>query len=207
MRSAISSSLAISAIAPMRIEPDSPVRADASCGTPHSGPMRGNSRNSATITGAPSNAARAATLAAWRSGGLPTGMCASTSAVSRPHTDSSMAAAVATDCEYRKFVNTRKKPRKKTTSASRRARSSSVFSAISTTSMVTPASLPKSVRSVHSVSIAATSSTPATAQRLGSGPLLKARRTRQNSINAVRAMHHGARCAMCGAMVQAITAS
>ncbi len=207
MRKAISSSLAISAIAPMRIEPDSPVLPAASCGTPHSGPMRGNSRNSATISGAPSNAARAATLPAWRSDGLPTGMCASTSAVSRPHTDSSMAAAVSSDCEYRKFVSTRKKPRKNTTSASRRARNSSVFSDISTTSMVTPASLPKSVRSVHSVSTAATSSTPATAQRLGSGALLSARCARQNSMRPVSAMHQGARCAVCGRIVQPITAS
>ena len=191
----------------MRIEPDSPVLPAASCGTPHSGPTRGNSRNNATISGAPSKAARAATAPAWRNGGLPTGMCASTSAVSSPHTDSIIAAAVSSDCEYRKFVNTRKKPRKKTTIASRRARSSSVFSAISTTSMVTPASLPKSVRSVHSVSAAATISTPATAQRLGSVPLVSARCTRQNNITPVSAMHQGARCARCGSKVQPITAS
>jgi hypothetical protein len=73
-------------------------------------------------------------------------MCASASAVSSPHTETSIASAVSSDCEYRKLVSTRKKPRKKTTIASRRARSSSVFSAISTTSIVTPASLPSSVR-------------------------------------------------------------
>jgi hypothetical protein len=59
-----------------------------------------------------------------------------------------MAAAVASDCEKKKFVSIVKKPRKKMTKASRRARSSSVLSASSATISVTPASRPSSVRCV-----------------------------------------------------------
>ena len=66
---------------------DSPVRLAVSADG-HSGPMRGNSRNSATITGVPISAARPASAAAWRIVGRPAGMCASVSAVSQPHTDS-----------------------------------------------------------------------------------------------------------------------
>ena len=125
---------------------DRPVGVAPSLGTPHSGPMRGNSANINTISGAPSSAVRAASEPARLRLGRPTGMLASTSAVSSPHTDTSMAAATAIDCEYRKCVRIKKKPRKNTTKASRRARSSSIFSAISATAIVTPASLPSSVR-------------------------------------------------------------
>ena len=90
-------------------------------------------------------------------------------------------------------MSTRKKPRKNTTAASRLARSSSVFKAISTTSKVTPASLPSSVRSVHAVSASATTSKAITFQRLGSAPLLKASCARQTSTSAVSAPHHSAR--------------
>jgi len=83
----------------MRIEFDRPVFATPSCGTPHSGPMRGNSTNSSTMIGAPSSAVRAASRLAWRRLGWPTGMWASTSAVSRPQTETSIAAATASDCE------------------------------------------------------------------------------------------------------------
>ena len=145
-RKATLSSLATSATPPSVSVPDRPVRAPASCGSAHKGPTRGNSRNSATITGMPNSVARAARPPASRSAGRPTGMCASTSAVSRPQTAMIMAAATGSVCEYRKLVSTRKKPRKNTTSASRRARSSRVLSTISITSRVTPASLPSSVR-------------------------------------------------------------
>ena len=92
---------------------------------------------------------RAARPAACRSAGRPTGMCASTRAVSQPHTDSSIHAAMPSDCEYSSCVSTTKKPRKNSTSASRRARSSSVFIDSSATSSATPASLPSSVRSLQ----------------------------------------------------------
>ncbi len=121
---------------------DRPMVEMPSWGTPQSGPTRGNSTNSSAITGAPSSAVRAARPLAWRRLGWPTGMCASTSAVSSPQIEISIATATASDCEYRKCVRMMKKPRKKTTKASRRARSSSVFSAISATASVTPGSLP-----------------------------------------------------------------
>jgi hypothetical protein len=84
---------------PMRRLPDKPVLASVSCGTAHSGARRGKSMNSTTMIGAPSSAALAATAPARASDGRPTGMCASTSAASRPQTDTSMAAATASVCE------------------------------------------------------------------------------------------------------------
>ena len=71
----------------------------ASLGMPQSGAMRGNSRNSSTITGAPSSAMPPAVRAARASGGLPTGKCASTSTVSSPSSATSMLNAVNSDCE------------------------------------------------------------------------------------------------------------
>ena len=91
------------------------------------------------------------------------------------------------------------------TMASRRARNSSVFRLMSTTSMVTPASLPRSVRSDHSVSTQASASPSATTQRLGSAPLLTARRARHKSTRLARAMHQGGRLLACGRMVQPTT--
>ncbi len=78
---------------------DRPVVEMPSCGTPQSGPMRGKSTKSSAITGAPKSAVRAASPLAWRRLGCPTGMCASTSAVSRPHTETSIATATGSDCE------------------------------------------------------------------------------------------------------------
>ena len=144
-RSATLSSCAIWATEPMRMLFDSPVREMSSCCTPHSGPIRGNRTNSRAMIGNPNSAVRAASVEAWRRLGWPTGICASTKAVKRPQTDTSIAAATSIDCEYKKCVNTRKKPRKKTTNASRRARSSIVFNATSTTARVTPGSLPMRV--------------------------------------------------------------
>ena len=60
------SSLASSEIEPMLMLFDKPVLAPPSCGTPHSGPTRGNSRKSSAMMGAPSSAVRADSLAAWR---------------------------------------------------------------------------------------------------------------------------------------------
>jgi len=51
------------------------------------------------MMGAPSSAIQAAVRAASIRGGLPTGMCAFTSAVSRPSSASSMVTAVISDCE------------------------------------------------------------------------------------------------------------
>ena len=93
------SSCATSATEPMRIVFDSPVAETPSCGTPQSGPTRGNSTNSSAMIGAPNSAVRADSAAAWRRLGWPTGMCASTSAVSSPQTETSIAAATAIDCE------------------------------------------------------------------------------------------------------------
>ena len=167
--------------------------------------MRGNSKNSSSISGSPHSAARAATVAARHSGGRPTGMCDSASAVSRPHTATSSHKPVSSDCEYRKLVSTRKKPRKKTTSASRRARSSSVFSAISTTSMVMPASLPSRVLSPHSVRPAASTSTAAISQRPGRAAPTRASRARHNSSATVRLPHHSGKCSRCGVLAHAST--
>ena len=66
---------------------------------PQSGAIRGNSTKSTTMTGAPSSAIHPAVRAACDSGGLPTGMWALTSAVSRPSSASSIANAVGSDCE------------------------------------------------------------------------------------------------------------
>ncbi len=51
------------------------------------------------MMGAPSSAMPAAKRAAWANGGRPTGMCAFTSAVSRPSNAIRMPAAVSSDCE------------------------------------------------------------------------------------------------------------
>ncbi len=134
------SSSASCATLPTRICADKPLRPVAmSLGRPHSGAMRGNSRNSASITGAPARAMRAAVPKAWPSGGRPTGMWALTRAVSSPSRAASVAMAVGSDCEKKKFATRVKKPRKKIAMASRRARSSRVLSASSTTMKVTPA--------------------------------------------------------------------
>jgi len=99
IRIAIESSLATSAIEPIFIVFESPVFEMPSCGTPQSGPMRGKSRNSSAITGAPRRAVRAARPPACFRLGWPTGMWARTTAVSRPHTDTSIATATGSDCE------------------------------------------------------------------------------------------------------------
>ena len=99
MRKATLSSCASAATVPMLITFDSPVPENPSCGTPHSGPTRGNSTNSNTISGAPSAAVLPARPAAVRRLGVPAGMWASTSAVSRPQIDSSIIAATPRLCE------------------------------------------------------------------------------------------------------------
>ncbi|MNG23517.1 hypothetical protein D3C84_1081300 [compost metagenome] len=66
---------------------------------PHSGAMRGNRTNNASMIGAPSSAMRPAMRADCINGGRPTGMWALTSAVSRPSSATSMASAVGKDCE------------------------------------------------------------------------------------------------------------
>jgi hypothetical protein len=140
------SSSARRAMLPTRIVLDRPERpVTSSLGVPHSGARRGNSMNSASMIGAPSNAMPPAVRAACASGGRPTGMWALTSAVSRPSSASSIATAVSRVCDWKKLVSMAKKPRKKTTKASRRARSSIVLSASSTTTNVTPASRPSRV--------------------------------------------------------------
>jgi hypothetical protein len=79
---------------------DRPLRpVSASLGMPHSGEKRGNSTNSASITGAPASAITPAMRADSRRLGWPTGRCALTSAVSRHSRPTSMAAATASDCE------------------------------------------------------------------------------------------------------------
>ena len=93
------SSTATSAIEPIFMRIDRPVIEAPSCGTPHSGPMRGNSTNISAMIGAPSSAVRAARPPASRKLGCPTGMCASTRPVNKPHTDTSIAAATPSDCE------------------------------------------------------------------------------------------------------------
>ena len=130
-------------MAPTGMVADRPLRpCMASAGRPHSGAMRGNSRNSVTMMGAPASAIHSALAAARRSGGLPTGMWLSTRAVSRPSMPISMAAATGRLCEKKKLLSRVKKPRKKSTKVSRRACISSVFRLSSTTTKATPASRP-----------------------------------------------------------------
>ena len=117
------------------------------------------------------------------------------------------AAAVPRDCELRKFVSTTKKPRKNSTIASRRARSSSVFSASSTTSIDTPASRPMSVPSCQAVAAAASPSSATTVQRPGRGLPVRVRCTRQASTAATPMPNHAGRRSRCGATVQAATAT
>ena len=187
---------------------DRPLRPESgSPGSPHSGAMRGNSTNSATITGAPHSTMVAAVRSDCASGGRPTGRCALTSAVSRPISATSTAAAVVSDCEKKKLLSTVKKPRKKITSASRRARASSVFSASSSTTSTTPASRPSSVRCVASVAATASTKSATTVQRPGSALPRQASTPRHSSNAATAALVHSGRCATCGATTQAITAS
>jgi hypothetical protein len=193
---------------PMLICPARPLRpASVSAGTPHSGAMRGNSRKSASMMGAPSSAMRAAVRIDCASGGRPTGRWALTRAVSRPSSATSMAAAVASDCENRKLASSVKKPRKNTTMASRRARSSSVLSASSMTMRVTPASVPTMVRCVSSVSPTASASSAPTTQRPGSGRARQASQPRQASSAMASAMVQAGKWPASGPMQQATTAS
>jgi hypothetical protein len=179
----------------------------ASLGIPHSGAKRGNSRNSTAMTGAPSSTMTPAVRAAWASGGLPTGICALTSAVSSPMSPTSMAAAVASDCEKKKFVSIVKKPRKKTTKMSRRARSSSVLSASRTTISVTPASRPSTVRCVTRVAPMAMASTPSSHHVPGSGLDATASQPRHSSTAAASTLHHHGRLPTCGRITQPITSN
>ena len=196
------------AMLPMLICPDRPVRALVlSPGMPHSGAMRGNSTNSSAIRGAPSSIMCAAVRMAWVNGGRPTGMWALTSAVSRPSNATSMAAATGRACEKKKLASSVKKPRKNTTMASRRARSSSVLSASSITISVTPASRPTMVPCDSSVSSTTSANSTAVSQRPGSGRLPLASQARQTSSVAVMALAQAGRCAASGAMQQAMTAS
>ena len=89
--------------------------------------------------------------------------------------------------------------------ASRRPRSSRLFSVISTTSMVTPASLPSKLRSDQRVSAAVSTSAAPTTQRLGKGRPLMAKCMRHNSSVADSAVHHQARLPTCGRIVQVMT--
>ncbi len=193
---------------PTSIVADKPLRPlMASLGMPHSGAMRGNSTNSASMIGAPSAAIDPAIFAACSSGGLPTGMCALTSAVSRPSSATSMASAVSRDWEKKKLVSMVKKPRKNTTKASRRARTSSVFKASSSTISVIPASRPSSVRCVYQVAASATPNSASSHQREGSGLSVSAKAPRSSNKAALNRLHHNGRWFTCGMTTQATTAS
>lgn len=140
------SSWASDATEPTVISSDRPVLAAGFCGTPHSGAMRGKKTNSAKVSGAPMATIFSDRPAANFSEGCPTGICAWTSAVSKPTRPIAMASAVSSDCECRKLAISAKKPRKKMTIASRLARSSMVLSVSSMLTRVTPASAPRMVR-------------------------------------------------------------
>ena len=92
-----------------------------------------------------------------------------------------MTLATNSDCEKKKLASRVKKPRKKITIASRRARSSSVLSTSSMMISVTPASRPTIVRCDSTVSAMATTSSPALIQGLGSGFCAQASQPRQSS--------------------------
>ncbi len=208
MRIAMLSSSARLARLPTCMLDDSPLRpVMASPGMPHSGASRGNSTNSTAMMGAPSRAIQEAVRAARISGGRPTFMWALTSAVSSPSSPTSMAAAVSNDCEKKKLVSIAKKPRKKITKASRRARSSSVLRASRVTTSVTPASRPSSVRCVASVAARATASRPTSHHLPGNGRDCTASQPRHSSTPAASRLHHQGRLPVCGRMTQAITSS
>jgi hypothetical protein len=118
-----------------------------------------------------------------------------------------MAAAVSRDWEKKKFVSIVKKPRKKITKASRRARNSRVLSASSTTIRVTPASRPSKVRWVHSVAPIVRASKASRQPRLGRWRPATASQPRQISTPPARAVHHRGRWPTCGITTQAITTS
>ena len=207
-RRATLSSSASCAMLPTCMLPERPLRAlRVSPGMPHSGAMRGNSTNSASMMGAPSSAMVPAVRSDCASGGRPTGMCALTSAVSSPSSAISMATAVGSDCEKKKLLSMVKKPRKKITRASRRARASSVFRASSTTTSATPASRPRMVRWVTSVAPTASASRASSTQRWGRGRAVQASQPRHSSRPAASALVHSGRWPACGAITQAITAS
>ena len=208
IRIAMLSSSASEARLPTCMVADSPLRPlIASPGIPHSGPKRGNSRNSTAITGAPNSASMLAVRATCSSGGLPTGMWALTSAVSRPSRASSIAAAVSSACEKKKLVSIVKKPRKKITNASRRARSSSVFSASRITIRVTPASRPSSVRWVNHVAPSARTSSTTSHHWLGRRRAVSASQPRHSSTPAASEVHHQGRWPTWGSTTQPITSS
>ncbi|CAM3693118.1 Secreted protein [Paracidovorax anthurii] len=197
------SSSASEATLPTSILPDRPLRPEGlSLGMPQSGAMRGKSTNSASITGAPSSAMRPASRSGSASGGRPTGMCALTSAASRPSSATSIAAAVASDCEKKKLLSIVKKPRKKITMASRRARSSSVLSASSITISVTPASRPTMVRCDATVSTTEAASSRPSIQCPGSGCARSARAPRQASRPAASRPVHTGTWGTSGSMIQ-----
>ena len=100
-----------------------------------------------------------------------------------------------------------KKPRKNTTSASRRARSSSVFSVSSITTSVTPASRPSSVRCEAQVPASVMTSSTMSHQRPGSGRAVTASQPRHTSTPAASALAQIGKCATCGKITQPITAS
>ena len=207
-RIAMLSSSARLAMLPTCMVAASPLRPlMASPGIPHKGASLGNSRNSAAITGAPSSTMKPAVRAACASGGLPTGMWALTSAVSSPISPSNMAAAVGSDCEKKKLVSIVKKPRKKMTKMSRRARSSRVLSASSTTTSVTPASRPSTVRWVTRVAPIATASRPSSHQVPGRGLALTASQPRQASTAPASVLHQSGRLPTCGRITHPITSS
>ena len=159
------------------------------------------------MIGAPRRAIQPAVRAACSKGGRPTGMWLLTSAVSSPSNDTSMAAAVNRLCEKKKLLSRVKKPKKKMTNASRRARISSVFNASNTTIKVTPASRPNRVRKLSSVAAMASSNRPISHQREGSGSERTAITPRQKSNSPVMMLHHTGRFSTWGATVQAITTS
>ncbi len=188
------SSSASEATLPISMRPDSPLRpVGFSLGMPQSGAMRGNSRNSASMTGAPSSAMRPASRSGTDSGGRPTGMWALTRAVSRPSSATSIAAAVASDCEKKKLLSIVKKPRKKSTMASRRACTSIVLSASSITMSVTPASRPTMVPCDTTVSATDAASSTPSCQRPGCGRPRSASTPRQTSTAAASTVVHAGR--------------
>ena len=174
---------------------------------PHKGAKRGNSINSAAMMGAPSSISRPAVLMGTLSGGLPAGICALTTAASSPHSPSNMASASAKLCPNKKWVMMMKKPKKNTTKASRRARSSRVFRQSSTTARVTPPSRPAKVLWLTQVPSMAAANSATRQAKPGKGLFCQANTARQSNTPAAKALHHSGRCAACGAITHAITPS
>ena len=175
-------------------------------GKPHSGGRRGKNTNSTSISGMAHSSNCPDCPSSWRTVGRPAGRWALTSAASRPHRASNAARAVSRLCECKNTVTRLKKPRKKITMASRRARISRVFMVSSKASRATPASGPTMVRNCSQMLPTTSANTPSSSQRPGSACCCHARRARHSNMPTPKAPAHSGKCASWGSSTSATAA-